>query len=59
MVSGHMLLSFIWAASQLTGLLGSFIDDMFACDETLFRQLTEEKRKGFQVKLREYDYMRH
>ncbi len=43
---------------HLTGLLASYVNEMLACSDSSFSQLTEEVRKRFEVKSREYDKMR-
>ncbi len=52
-----MSLFFRRARGQLTGLLASCVDDTLAYVDSSFSQLTEETRKGFEVKSREYDNM--
>ena len=57
-IASAISLVFRWARGQLTGLKSFYAADTFACGDFLFSQLTEETRKRFGVKSREYDNMR-
>ncbi len=57
-VASDMSLFFRRAKGELTGLLASYVDDTLACSDSSFSQLTEETRKRFEVKPREYENLR-
>ncbi len=56
-VAIDICLFFRRARGRLTRLIASYFDDTLACGDSSFSQLTEDTRKKFEVKSREFDNM--